>query len=148
MMDFDFNLFSKMIHAESASLTITNNGAVGLTKGVPNGWVRGSTTAEGQIVLDTQNAALLKEEARKAGSYEDLPLTDFVAFAGDSSFSEKIEIFGVKLVLTEVFNGETSGGSKVTKTYAFHVTHPDFIKIDGVPILSINTTREIEANDS
>ena len=46
-MSFDFYLFGLPIHAESISLSITDNSAVAQTRGIPDGWVSGDEAAEG-----------------------------------------------------------------------------------------------------
>lgn len=144
-MDFDVTIGDTMVHFESVSLSITDNGAVALTGGIPNGYVTGSFSAEGQLVVDTVNAKLLNNLAKAAGSYQTLPPFDVVFFAGDNEYQEKIEVFGVKLKITELLNLEAAGGSKVTKTLQMVVTSPDFIKVDGVPIIDPALTEKMQA---
>ncbi|EKK0659618.1 DUF2597 family protein, partial [Escherichia coli] len=43
---FDINYDGIMIHVESATVTITDNSAVAQTRGVPNGYTRGSVSAD------------------------------------------------------------------------------------------------------
>ena len=49
--NFDVNLGDSLLHCESASLDITDNSAVAQSRGVPNGWVDGDTSAAGELSL-------------------------------------------------------------------------------------------------
>ncbi len=40
-MNFDINVGDLKVHVETATLDITDNSAVALTRGVPDGWVAG-----------------------------------------------------------------------------------------------------------
>ncbi len=60
------------VHVETATLDITDNSAVALTRGVPDGWVAGDVAAAGEMELDTTNFNLLIEAAGKAGSFREL----------------------------------------------------------------------------
>lgn len=52
---FDINYDGIMIHVESATVTITDNSAVAQTRGVPNGYTRGSVSADVEVEVDAQN---------------------------------------------------------------------------------------------
>ena len=67
-MSFDFYMLGEPIHAESASLSITDNSGVAQSHGVPDGWVSGDVSAEGEIELDSKNFAKLSAVAAAAGS--------------------------------------------------------------------------------
>lgn len=142
--NFGVSLADKMLNVVSANIAITNNGTVGMTNGVPNGWIDGSQTASGQIVVNTVDGEVIKELARTYGSYQKIPLFDMMFFAGDAEYNEKIEVFGVKIILEETYNGESAGGTPITKTFRIEVCSPDFIKIDGVPVLDPELTGNIQ----
>ena len=50
-MSFDFYMMGFPIHVESVNLSISDNSAVALTRGIPDGWVSGDVAAEGEIDL-------------------------------------------------------------------------------------------------
>jgi len=54
-MSFDFYMMGFPIHVESVNLSISDNSAVALTRGIPDGWVSGDVAAEGEIELDSKN---------------------------------------------------------------------------------------------
>lgn len=144
-MSFDFYLFGRPIHAESVSLSISDNSAVALTRGIPDGWVSGDVSAEGEIELDAKNFEKLSAAAQAAGSYRSIPETDFTFFARRGGVRDKVETFGNKLVLSDILNIDPKGGSKTTKKIKFFVTSPDFVRINGVPYLSSEDTRDLVA---
>ena len=139
-MSFDFYLFGLPIHAESISLSITDNSAVAQTRGIPDGWVSGDVAAEGEIEL---NFSKLSAAAAAAGSYRSLPETDFTFFAQRGGIRDKVETFGNKILLTDVLNIDPKGGAKSTKKLKYFVTSPDFVRINGVPYLSDEDTRDL-----
>lgn len=140
-MAFDFYMLGFPVHAESISLSISDNSAVAQTNGIPDGWVAGDVGAEGEIELDSRNFEKITAIAASAGSYRDLPETDFTFFAQRGGTRDKVESFGNKLILTDVLNIDPKGGAKSTKKIKFFVTSPDFVRINGVPYLSAEDTR-------
>ncbi len=142
-MSFDFFFMGFPIHSESVTLTISDNSAVAQSRGIPDGWVNGDVTAEGEIELDEKNFAKVGSAAAAAGSYRSLPTTDFVFFAQRGGVRSKVETFGNKLILTDLLNIDPKGGSKSTKKVKFLVTSPDFVRINGVPYLSEDDTRDL-----
>lgn len=140
-MSFDFFMGAIPVHAESISLDITDNTAVAQTRGIPDGYVDGDVSAEGEITVDEKNFSKFSAIAATAGSYRDMPLTDFVFFAKRGGTRSKVEVFGVKLVVNKVLDIDSKGGAKTTKTIKFMVTSPDFVRINGVPYLSQQDTR-------
>lgn len=142
-MSFDFYFLGSPIHAESVSLSITDNSAPAQTRGIPDGWVSGDVSAEGEIELDAKNFERLSSIAAASGSYRGIPTTDFVFFARRGGVRDKVETFGNKLILTDLLNIDPKGGSKTTKKIKFFVTSPDFIRINGVPYLSDEDTRDL-----
>ena len=142
-MSFDFYILGNPVHADNISLSISDNSTVAQTRGIPDGWVSGDVTAEGEIELDAKNFTKLAAAARAAGSYRDIPETDFVFFAQRGGIRDKVETFGNKLILTDILNIDPKGGAKTTKKVKFFVTSPDFIRINGVPYLSPTDTRNL-----
>lgn len=142
-MSFDFYMHGIPVHSESVNLSITDNTAVAQTRGVPDGYVDGDVSAEGEITVDERNFKKFEAIARAAGSYRDMPLTDFVFFANRSGVRSKVEAFGVKLLLTDVVDIDPKGGSKATKKIKYLVTSKDFVRINGVPYLSPSDTRDL-----
>ncbi|OOF58922.1 phage protein [Rodentibacter myodis] len=142
-MSFDFYLFGFPIHAESISLSITDNSAVALTRGIPDGWVSGDVAAEGEIELDEKNFNKIATAAAASGSYRSIPETDFTFFAMRGGVRSKVETFGNKLILTDILNIDPKGGAKTTKKIKYFVTSPDFVRINGVPYLSDEDTRDL-----
>lgn len=142
-MNFDFTLLGYPIHAESVSLSISDNTAVAQTRGIPDGYVDGDTTAEGDIELDEKNFQKIGFAASAAGSYRGIPTTDLVWFAQRDGVRSKVEAFGCKFLLTDLLDVDPKGGSKSTKKIKFIVTSSDFIRINGVPYLSQYDTRDL-----
>lgn len=142
-MSFDFYMMGFPIHAESVSLSISDNSAVALTRGIPDGWVSGDVAAEGEIELDSKNFSKLSAAAAAAGSYRNLPEVDFTFFAMRGGVRDKVETYGNKIILTDVLNIDPKGGAKSTKKLKYFVTSPDFVRINGVPYLSDEDTRDL-----
>ncbi|AWI51410.1 DUF2597 domain-containing protein [Actinobacillus porcitonsillarum] len=142
-MSFDFSFMGLPVHAENISLSITDNSAVAQTRGIPDGWVSGDVSAEGEIELDAKNFQKISTAAAAAGSYRGLPEIDFVFFAMRGGVRDKVETFGNKLVLSDLLSIDPKGGSKTTKKVKFFVTSPDFVRINGVPYLSDEDTRDL-----
>lgn len=142
-MDFDVTVGNEMIHVESVTLDITDNTATAQSRGVPDGVVKGDVSAEGEIELDEKNFYLLNEQARAAGSWRDLEPMDMLFYASAGAFSTKVEAFGCKLIVTSPLNFDPKGGEKATKKLKYLVSAPEFVRIDGVPILSESDLRGI-----
>lgn len=142
-MNFDFYMLGQSIHAESVNLSITDNSAVATSRGVPDGFVDGDVSAEGEIEIDAKNFSKIKNIAAAVGSYRDLPTTDLVFFAKRGGERQKVEAFACKLLVTDILDIDPKGGSKSTRKIKYFVTSPDFVHIDGVPYLSNYDTRDL-----
>lgn len=142
-MDFDITIGTELIHVETISLDITDNSAVAQTRGVPDGWVKGDKSAEGEIELSESEFKKLNEEARRAGSWEDLEPFDILFYAETSSDKSKVEAFGCKLKVTSALGFDPKGGAKATKKLAYMVTAPEFVRLDGVAIIGEASLRGI-----
>ncbi|EAX2424728.1 DUF2597 family protein, partial [Salmonella enterica] len=112
-------------------------------RGVPNGWVRGDVEASGEIEVDTVNFQLLGEAAREAGSWRDIEEADFLFFAQAAKTELKIEAFGCKLLISNLMNIDSKGGDSLSHKIKFLVTSPDFVHIDGTPVLSTQDVRDL-----
>ncbi|EAW5528068.1 DUF2597 family protein, partial [Salmonella enterica] len=93
--------------------------------------------------VDTVNFQLLEEAAREAGSWRDIEEADFLFFAQAAKSELKIEAFGCKLVISNLLNLDTKGGDAMSHKIKFMVTSPDFVKIDGIPVLSPRDVRDL-----
>lgn len=142
-MNFDIYMLGQPIHVEAVSLSISDNSAAATSRGVPDGFVDGDVSAEGELEVDTKNFGKIKMVAAAVGSYRDLPETDIVFFAKRGSERQKVEAFGCKLLLTDLLDIDPKGGSKSTRKIKYFVTSPDFVRIDGVPYLSSYDTRDL-----
>lgn len=133
--DFDITVGTELIHVETATLDIEDNGATSQTNGVPDGWVKGDKSASGEMVVSESEFKKLLAQARAAGSWEDLRPADLLFYAKTYSDFVKIEAFGCKFKISSLLNIDSKGGEKSTRTLPFEVTSPDFIHIDGVPYI-------------
>lgn len=141
-MNFDISIGGKMLHVESATLSISDETAVAYTRGVPTGFTDGKVSADVEYELDSENFKILSAAARDAGSWRDLKPHDvlFYASAG-SSDEERVEAFGVKFMLEEVLNIAPDSSDKTKRKLKGIVTSPNFVRINGVSYLSKNDTR-------
>ncbi|EIK4671499.1 DUF2597 family protein, partial [Salmonella enterica] len=128
---------------KTATLDITDNTKAIQERGVPNGWVRGDVEASGEIEVDTVNFQLLGEAAREAGSWRDIEEADFLFFAQAAKTELKIEAFGCKLLISNLMNIDSKGGDSLSHKIKFLVTSPDFVHIDGTPVLSTQDVRDL-----
>ncbi|MGY2226460.1 phage protein [Pseudomonas gingeri] len=134
--NFDINLGDLQVHVESCTLDITDNSAVALTKGVPDGHVDGDVAGAGEFEFDTNNFNLLIEAARAAGSFRQLAPFDAVFFAKAGEEELRIEAFGCKLKVSSLLSVDPKGGEKSKHKVQFSVGSPDFVRINGVPYLA------------
>ncbi|EAA1522061.1 DUF2597 family protein [Salmonella enterica] len=142
-MSFDVSFNGRNIHVKTATLDITDNTKAIQERGVPNGWVRGDVEASGEIEVDTVNFQLLGEAAREAGSWRDIEEADFLFFAQAAKTELKIEAFGCKLLISNLMNVDSKGGDSLSHKIKFLVTSPDFVHIDGTPVLSTQDVRDL-----
>ncbi|MDP8173679.1 DUF2597 family protein [Pasteurella skyensis] len=140
---FDITIGLIPFHVESASLTINDNTAVAQTRGIPDGYIFGDVSADGEIELDEKNFKKISTLAAASGSYRDIPCFDLTFFASRGGVRAKVEAFECKFMPTDLINIDPKGGSKSGKKIKFFVTSPDFVNIDGVPYLSKEDTRDL-----
>lgn len=137
--DFYVFIAGRMIHVESASLSIEDGSTVAMSHGIPNGRVDGETKAQGELEVDTAAMMILTEIAAEAGSWKGIQPFDilFVASTACSGGFEgmSIEAFGCALKINELLSIDPKGGEKSKYKLTFDVTDPDFVKINGIPYL-------------
>lgn len=128
-----------------ATLGVTDNVEVAKDRGVPNGWVAGDVSGEGDMDLDAQALSILGEAAQTAGSWRELPEFDLLFYAKVASGEElKVEAFGCKFMLESLLSlNANEGASKHVTKLKFFVTSPDFIHINGVPYLGQHETENL-----
>lgn len=141
---FDVELMGTMVHVEKASLSITDNSAVAQTRGIPDGYVDGDVAAELEFELDAKNFKLLSDAAKRAGSWRGMKPEDVLFYADTGDETQKVEVFGVKLLIADLLDLDPKGGNKAVNKIKGFVSSPDFIHIDGVPYLSDDDTRHIK----
>lgn len=139
----DFNIDGDLVHAEKVSLSITDNTSVAQTNGVPDGFVNGDVSAEGELELSTKYLNVITAKARSAGSWRAIPLVDLMWYAKAGTEELKVESFGCKLNLTDVLDVDPKGGAVMTHKIKFIVTSPDFVSINGIPYLESELTDKL-----
>lgn len=142
-MSFDVYLDSDLVHVETCNLTITDNTAAATTHGVPDGYVDGDVSAEGEMELATKAIAVIKARAQQNGSWRGIPPLDLLFYAKAGDEEVKVEAFGCKLNLSDLLNIDPKGGAVATRKFKFVVTDPRFINIDGIPYLEAEATENL-----
>ncbi|HGN0016961.1 TPA: DUF2597 family protein [Proteus mirabilis] len=139
----DFNIDGDLVHVEKVSLSITDNTGVAQTNGVPDGYVNGDVSAEGELELSTKYLNVITAKARSAGSWRAIPLVDLMWYAKAGSEELKVESFGCKLNVTDILDVDPKGGAVMTHKIKFIVTSPDFVRINGIPYLESELTDKL-----
>lgn len=132
--DFHINIGGYMVKVESCSLSIEDSRTVVKTQGVPNGYVDGEVSAQGELTVDTQNLQTLIQMARSAKSFRGMPTFD-MNMTAEADVGLNVEAFGVLLKVNELLDIDTKGAEKSVHKLTYDVTSPDFVKINGVPYL-------------
>jgi hypothetical protein len=141
--DFDIMIGDVLVHVENLSASITDNSKAVQTRGIPDGWVNGDVACSGDLEIDSANMKLLKDVAKAAGSFRKMKPFDIVCIGKSIDLEQKIELFGCKFKISDLFNLDGKGGEKNKHKLQFEVTSPDFVRIDGVPYLSDEDTRDL-----
>ena len=139
----DFNIEGDLVHVEKVSLSITDNTGVAQTNGVPDGYVNGDVSAEGELELSTKYLNVITAKARSAGSWRAIPLVDLMWYAKAGTEELKVESFGCKLNVTDILDVDPKGGAVMTHKIKFIVTSPDFVRINGIPYLESELTDKL-----
>ena len=141
--NFDVTIHGVLIHVKNASATITDDSAVAKTRGMPDGWTQGGCACETEYELDLNNFRKLQSAARSAGSWRAIEPDDCMFYANNGSDEDKIELYGVKLMITDLLSVDPESSDKTTRKIKGFVTSPLFVKINGIPYLSDDDTRNL-----
>ncbi|MBC8946375.1 MULTISPECIES: DUF2597 family protein [Xenorhabdus] len=139
----DFNMDGDLVHAEKVSLSVTDNTAAAQTQGIPDGYISGDVTAEGEIELSTKYLDIVTAKARAAGSWRGIQPVDLMWYAKAGNEEMKVEAYGCKLIVSDILDVDPKGGSVMTHKIKFVVTSPDFVRINGIPYLEAELTRNL-----
>lgn len=134
-MNFNVNLGDIMIHVDTATLAITDNSAVSLTSGVPDGYVDGDVSASGELNVNASQFALISAAAKSAGAWRAMQTFDIMFYGKTAKDEVKVEAFGCRIKLSDILDVDKKGGQATLFKIPFDVTSPDFVHIDGVPYL-------------
>ncbi|EKN5144493.1 TPA: phage protein [Yersinia enterocolitica] len=140
-MAFDVFVGGLDIHVKSISLDISDESTVAKTRGIPDGKLRGPVSGEGEIEMTTRSFNQLGEVAAQAGSWRNLPAMDFVFYANTGSEEIKVEAFGCELVLSNLLSIDADSVDNTTHKLKYFVASPDFVRINGVRVLSEDDVR-------
>ena len=139
--NFDVTILGLMVHVKSASATINDESAVAKTRGVTDGYTDGAVTCDVEYELDLNNFRKLQQKAREAGSWRGVEPFDCMFYANNGSDEDKVELYGVKLLIADLINVDPDSADKTTRKLKGFVTSPHFVKINGIPYLSTDDTR-------
>ena len=139
----NFTLGDFRLTAEKASISIEDGRKAVKDGGVPNGYVDGEVGASGEIEIDAAALAILAEEAKRKGSWQDIEPVDLMFYAKGTKEEEKVEVFGCLLNLTDIAEYDPTSDKKATAKISFEVTSPDFVRINGIPYLAKDRTENL-----
>ncbi|WP_392385071.1 phage protein [Marinomonas primoryensis] len=137
-MDVNVSLGTALINVKQFTLNIEDGMKETTTRGVANGFVNGVTGASGEITVDTENFNRIIEEARKVGSYQQLPAFDIISLGQTVNQKLKTAAYGCKLSVSKLIDAAGDGGDKLEHTIPYKVTDSRFVEINGVPYLDQN----------
>lgn len=138
-----FTLGDLKIVANKWTLDITDNSSIVKSNGVPDGFADGDVEASGEIELTTANFNLVMKAAKDAGSFRGMPTFDAMGYGKTDKHELKVEMFGIRLKLSNVVDADSNGGSALLHKIPFDVTDPDFVRINGVPYLRPDETEDL-----
>jgi hypothetical protein len=130
---FDVRIMGSLIEFESFSLSIEDNSETAMTRGKPDGYLRGDVSASGELKINTQNLMMLSAVAKAAGSYQDIPAFDIHAHALGDKEAITVAAYDCRIKISELLNIDPSSTERTTHTLPFQVTGKDFVDINGVP---------------
>jgi hypothetical protein len=133
--DFDTMIGDLLVHVESATLNITDERTPVKTGGIPNGYVDGDVSAEGEVELDSRNFNIIIEAAKTAGSFKQLTPFDINFVAKSDEDEINVTAFGCLLKVSDLINIDPNGKEKKKHKLPFQVTDKNFISINGVSYL-------------
>lgn len=140
---FSFTMGDFRLTAEKATLSIEDSRKVVKDKGIPNGYVDGEVGASGEIELDAAAMGILSEEAKTKGSWQSIEPPDLLFYAKGTKEEEKVEAFGCLLNLQDIIEYDPTSDKKATTKIGFEVSSPDFVRINGVPYLDEERTKDL-----
>ncbi|EPB6719826.1 phage protein [Vibrio fluvialis] len=138
---FDTTLFGEFVHVKSATATINDESEAAYTRGVTDGYTDGKVGCDVELELDLKQFRKVHKAAKAAGSYRSIKPDDVMFYADNGDDEDKVELFGVKFVLTDIIGIDPESQDKSTRKLKGFVTSPLFVKINGVPYLSKDDTR-------
>lgn len=144
-LEVDVSIGDKDITVQKVTVSITDNSKTATSKGVPDGDLPGSVEGTVTFELDSYNFKMYSDMAKKAGSWRGIEPFDFMSYMkkASSDFSLKIEAFGLKPKVTDLFDADTGSEDALVHKIEHNITSPDFIWIDGIPYLAKSETEHI-----
>ena len=112
-----------------------------MSRGVTNGFTHGAVKCDVEYELDLNNFRKIQQKAREVGSWRDLAPHDCQFYANSGDDEDKIDLFGVKLVISDLISVDPESSDKSTRKLKGFVTSPHFVSINGIPYLSKDDTR-------
>lgn len=134
-LDIDVMMGTKQINIKNYSLSIEDGSKAATTRGVPHGYVRGTVKATGEITLDTENFLLVIEEAKSAGSWQQLEPFDIIGNGETPDQTLEVAAYGCLLTLSKVLDADSESDGKLEHTIPYEVTDSRFVTLNGVPYL-------------
>lgn len=131
--DIDAMVGDYTVQFEEVTLTIEDNSKAVMSRGRPNGHVRGSIKASGEFTVDSANLSVMMDAARSAGSFIELPPFDVVFNGETSEDTLRVEAFECLTKLSDVLNANANGEEKLTHKIPYEVTGKHFVRINGTP---------------
>lgn len=138
---FDTTLFGEFVHVKSATATINDESQVAYTRGITDDYVDGKVGCDVELELDLSQFKKVHKAAKAAGSYRGIKPDDMLFYANNGVDEDKIELFGVKFVLSDIIGIDPESADKSTRKLKGFVTSPLFVHINGVPYLTKEDTR-------
>ena len=141
---FSVTLGDFSLRVEKATLAIEDNRKVAKDGGVPNGYVNGEVGATGEIEVDATAMGILSEEAKSKGSWQQIEPVDLVFYSkGSGDEEQKVEAFACLLNLKDIVEYDPTSDKKAISKIGYEVTSPDFVRINGVPYLDEERTKDL-----
>ncbi len=141
--DADILIGTQLVNANQITLDIEDGTKATSTRGVPDGYVRGQTKSKGELKVDTVNFKLILEEAKKAGSWQQMEPVDITVNGKTINQSINYTAYGCKLNLSNALDAAGDGEDKLEHSIPFVVTDPRFVEIDGVPYIDLDHVKRL-----
>lgn len=141
--NFDVTILGVMVHVESANASISDDSEVAKTRGIPDGHTSGAVGCDVEYELDLNNFRKLQQKAREAGSWRGIKPHDCMFYANNGENEDKVELYGVKLKIEDLLSVDPNSADKTKRKLKGVVTSPHFVRINGIPYLSEDDTRNL-----